>query len=549
MHATIGTGSPRKFSSYDLVVSKAADLRFDYLVIGGGSAGCALAARLSENPALSVCLVEAGGDGRSFLIDTPVMLALTVPRPLHNWAYRTAPQAGLNGRPGYQPRGKGLGGSSAINAMIYMRGHPRDYDDWAAAGNRGWAWSDVLPYFRLSEHNERGVDAFHAVGGPLNVAEMRSPHPASLAFIEAAVQAGHPRNTDFNGATQEGVGLYQVTQKNGRRWSAARAYLDPAAERANLTVLTRSHALRLCFEGSTCTGVETTRGTLGARRETILCCGTFASPQLLLLSGIGPREELARHGVTLRHDLPGVGRNLQDHPDYVIGYLSDAPGLLGLTARGLLNLVKGWPAFRRDGSGILSSNIAEAGGFLGSHASLERPDLQLHFTIGLVADHGRDLTPRYGFSCHVCVLRPKSRGSVCLASSDPLAAPRIDPEFLTKEEDTLLLLRGVKMTLEILGQRALDPFRGANVFGEDGKSDEALLALIRRRADTMYHPAGTCRMGTDEMAVVDPELRVRGIERLRVADASIMPTLIGGNTNAPAIMIGEKAAALILGER
>ena len=518
---------------------------FDYVVIGAGSAGCALAARLSEDPSLRVCLVEAGGSGRSLLIDTPVLLALTVPRAIHNWAFQTVPQPGLGGRRGYQPRGKALGGSSAINAMIYTRGHPRDYDDWAAAGNRGWAWSDLLPLFKLGEHNERGADEYHGTGGPLNVADLRSPHPASLAFVEAGVQAGHPRNRDFNGPNQEGVGLYQVTQRNGRRWSAARAYLDPAAARANLTVLSGAHALRLTFDGKACTGVETSRGILRAARETIVCAGAFGSPQLLLLSGIGPREELAPRGIALRHELPGGGGNLQDHPDYVFGYQSDAPGLLGLTPRGVLNLAKGYAAFRREGSGLLSSNIAEAGGFMKSRADLERPDLQLHFTIGLISDHGRDWTPRYGFSCHVCVLRPRSRGSVGLASADPRAAPRIDPAFLTHPEDAGDLVRGVKMTLEILGQRALDACRGANVFGEPDKSDDELLALVRRRADTIYHPVGTCRMGTDEMAVVDAELRVRGIEQLRVADASIMPTLIGGNTNAPAMMIGEKAADLI----
>jgi choline dehydrogenase-like flavoprotein len=534
---------------YHHAMPSSAAQSFEYVVIGGGSAGCALAARLSEDPAVRVCLAEAGGNGRSPLIDTPVLLAFTVPNPIHNWAYQTVPQAGLAGRRGYQPRGKALGGSSAINAMIYTRGHPHDYDDWAAAGNRGWAWSNLLPLFKRGEHNERGADDFHGAGGPLNVADLRSPHPASLAFVEACVQAGQARNPDFNGPRQDGVGLYQVTQKDGRRWSAARAYLDPAAHRANLTVLTGVRALRLVFEGKACTGVETNRGLLSATHETIVCAGAFGSPQLLLLSGIGPREELAPLGVTLRHELPGVGRNLQDHPDYVFGYRSDAPGLLGLTPRGLLNLARGYGAFRRNGSGLLSSNIAEAGGFLKSDARVERPDLQLHFTIGLVADHGRDLRPRYGFSCHVCVLRPRSRGSVGLVSADPLAPPRIDPAFLAHPEDARDLLRGVKMTLEVLGQKALDAYRGASVFGEAGRSDEALLALVRQRADTIYHPVGTCRMGADDMAVVDPELRVRGLERLRIADASIMPTLIGGNTNAPAMMIGEKAADFIRSAR
>jgi choline dehydrogenase-like flavoprotein len=474
---------------------------------------------------------------------------VTVPYPIHNWAYQTVPQAGLEGRRGYQPRGKALGGSSAINAMVYTRGHPGDYDDWAAAGNQGWAWSDLLPLFKRGEHNERGADDFHGTGGPLNVADLRSPHAASLAFVESGVQAGHARNSDFNGNSPLGIGLYQVTQKNGRRWSAARAYLDPASSRGNLSIMTDLRVQRLILDGATCTGIETARGTLRARRETILCAGAFGSPQLLLLSGIGPKDELARHGIVTRLELPGVGQNLQDHPDYVIGYLSGAPGLLGLTPRGLLNLARGFRPFRRDGRGLLTSNIAEAGAFLNSSPRLERPDLQLHFTIGLVADHGRDPRPRYGFSCHVCVLRPKSRGSVGLASADPLAPPRIDPAFLQHPDDARDLLRGVRMTLEILEQRALGAFRGANVFGEPGKSDDALLSLIRERADTIYHPVGTCRMGTDELAVVDAALRVRGIERLRVADASIMPTLIGGNTNAPAIMIGEKATQLIRGGR
>jgi choline dehydrogenase-like flavoprotein len=486
-----------------------------------------------------VCLIEAGGSGRSMFIDTPALVAVTVPGKLHNWAFETEPQPGLAGRRGYQPRGKALGGSSAINAMVYMRGHPLDYDEW---GCPGWGWRDVLPVFLRAENNERGADDFHATGGPLNVADVRSPNAVSLAFVEAGVEAGHARNADFNGASQLGVGLYQVTQKNGRRWSAARAYVDAAVARGNLSVRTGTHALRLLLDGKACVGVETTRGSLRAKRETIVCGGAFGSPQLLLLSGIGPREEIEPHGIALRHELPGVGRNLQDHPDYVIGYLSSAPGLLGLTARGLANVVRGIGAFRREGSGVLASNLAEAGGFLSSRPGLGRPDLQLHFVIGLVADHGRDRTPRYGFSCHVCLLRPESRGRVTLRSADPPAAPRIDPAFLAEGDDAALLARGVGLTMQILRQPALAPFRGANVFGEDWITGDALVELVRKRADTVYHPVGTCRMGSGEDAVVDAQLRVRGIENLRVADASIMPTLIGGNTNAPAIMIGERCA-------
>ncbi len=521
---------------------------FDYIVVGGGSGGCAVASRLSEDPAVSVCLLEAGPADTSGFVHVPFGTVAMLPTSFNNWAYKTEPQPGLDGRRGYQPRGKVLGGSGSINAMIYIRGHHSDYEDWAAHAP-GWGWQEVLPYFLRSEHNERGADEWHGSGGPLNVADVRSGIGITPAFLDAGVQAGHVLNPDFNGPSQEGVGMYQVTQKNGRRWSPARAYLSLADGRSNLTVLTSTRALRLRLDGKTCTGVDVlVRGkqeTLKAKREVVLAGGAFASPQLLLLSGIGPAGELARHGIPLRHELPGVGANLQDHIDYVADWTSPHPQTVGLSPGGAIDLIKGIGPFRREGRGILTTNFAEAGGFLKTNTALSRPDIQLHFVVGIVDDHARKPHITRGYSCHVCVLRPRSRGSLRLTSADPLAAPRIDPGFLSEEEDARVLHKGVRMVLDIMGQPALDPFRGKNLYGEDRLDDDALRRLIRRRADTVYHPVGTCRMGTDDMAVVDPQLRVHGLTGLRIADASIYPTLIGGNTNAPTMMIGERAADFI----
>ncbi len=522
-------------------------VQFDTVIVGAGSAGCVLANRLSADPAHRVCLVEAGPEDRSPLIHIPAGILGTIPRRGVNWAFDTEPQAGLGGRRGYQPRGRALGGSSSINAMIYMRGHRSDYDDWAALGNPGWAYEDVLPLFRRSEDQQRGPDAFHGADGELAVSDLASPVAASRAFVESAVRAGLPRNPDFNGASQDGAGLYQVTQRRGRRCSAAVAFLRPALGRPNLAVLTGRHATRIVFENGRAAGVEVEGpgGTarIGAARELIVSAGAFGSPQLLLLSGIGPRDELARHGIPLRHELPGVGANLADHIDLALAYRSEDPTLMGITARTALRAVPGYFEWRDRGTGLLTTNFAEAGAFLHTRAGLARPDVQLHFVNGLVDDHARRLHYGYGVSCHVAVLRPKSRGRVGLHSANPRAAPRIDPNFLAEADDVATLVAGVKRAREIMDGAPLAPHRGAELFS-DGKGEEALLEQIRRRADTIYHPVGTCRMGADATAVVDASLRVRGIEGLSVVDASVMPTLVGGNTNAPTIMIAEKAALL-----
>ena len=523
---------------------------FDYIVVGGGSGGCTVASRLSENPDNSVCLIEAGGEGRNAILRMPAGVAAIIPFPILNWAYKTAPQPGLNGRKGYQPRGRTLGGSSAINAMLYVRGHRADYDEWRDLGNPGWGWEDVLPYFKKSEGNTRGADDLHAADGPLGVTDLRSPHEITGAFIEAARENQIRINDDFNGPEQEGIGQYQVTQKDGERCSAAAAYIHPHMDRPNLTVLTKTHAMRVMFTGQTANGVWVTgKGgdrLIKARKEIVLAGGAFNTPQLLMLSGIGPADHLAEHGIETLIDSPEVGKNLQDHIDYVTVYKSPRRDTFGLSFKGTVDMFRGVSQWRKDRVGKMTTCFAEAGGFVKSSPDLDRPDLQYHFVVGIVDDHNRKLHFGHGFSCHVCVLRPKSRGTVRLASLNPKTKPVIDMGFLTEQEDADLLLQGFKTMRTLLESPALKPWREAELYTEGIADDAKLENIIRERADTVYHPVGTCRMGSDDQAVVDPQLRVHGTKGLRIADASIMPRIIGGNTNAPTIMIGEKCADMML---
>ena len=534
---------------------------FDYIIVGGGSAGCVLAARLSENPNINVALLEAGPVDSNVLIHCPAGLALLAQTGAAGWGFETTPQAGLNGRKGYQPRGKVLGGSSSINAMVYMRGHKSDYDHWAEQGNPGWSYADVLPYFKKAENNERTFDAkdapFHGQGGPLNVMDLRSPSTYGAVFIEAGKQAGHPVNKDFNGAEQHGVGMHQVTHKNGERWSAAKGYLTPNLARPNLTVITSAHTTRILTEGKRAVGVEYRQGSelkqLKASKEVLLCAGALQSPQILLLSGIGAAAQLQQHGIAVVHDLPGVGENLHDHIDVV--QVVNAPhlkDLFGVSLSGIWQAIKGifeWRKYRR---GMLTTNFAEAGGFIKTSPDEATPDLQFHFVIGKLVDHGRKPTFGHGYSCHVCLMHPKSRGRVTLASANPMAAPLIDPNFLADSDDMRRMVQGFKQMRTILNQPALAGLRGQELATTaNATTDAQIETVIRNYGDTIYHPVGSCRMGPLEglkahpLNVVDSELRVHGMLGLRVVDASIMPRIVAGNTNAPVIMVAEKAADMI----
>jgi len=530
---------------------------FDYVVIGGGSGGCVVASRLTEDPGVSVCLLEAGGPDKSVLIHAPVGVVAMLPGPINNWAYQTVPQKGLHGRRGYQPRGKTLGGSSSINAMVYVRGHRWDYDHWASLGNPGWSYEEVLPYFKRAENNETHRDsAFHGTGGPLNVAEVGCSSAMNEVFLAAAAMNGVPRNLDYNGAEQFGAFLFQVTQKNGERHSVAKGYITPhLSSRSNLSVRTRAPSSRILFEGRRALGVAYTAYTadgaekqVRARREVILASGAFGSPQLLMLSGVGPAAELQRHGIDVLHDLPGVGENLQDHIDHVQSYrTSSKHQTFGASARGGVRLLGAMGEWKAKRTGLITSNFAESGAFVRSSPELEVPDLQMVFVVALVDDHGRKPHVGHGYSCHMEVLRPRSRGNVRLASRDPHAAPLIDPKFLDDERDLALLVKGVQLQMDILQASPFDPYRGKMLYPVDRNDTAAIAEDIRRRADTQYHPVGTCKMGPadDPLSVVDAQLRVHGIEGLRVVDASVMPTLCGGNTNAPTVMIAEKASDMI----
>lgn len=537
---------------------------YDYIVVGAGSAGCAVAARLAEDPAVTVALLEAGPHDHHFTVWAPLGIAALVPKAgPRNYAYYSEPQAGMNGRRSYQPRGRGLGGSSSINGMVYIRGHRNDYDAWASAGCAGWGYDDVLRYFVRCERNARLDDEYHGTSGPLHIGDLRSPNRFSRLFVEAAIQAGLSRNDDFNGASQEGAGFYQVTQHGGERWNSARAYLHggKAADRAmnggrqNLAVLTDTQVLRVLFNGKRASAVRMVRAgeelTLRARREIVLCGGTFNSPQILLASGVGPAAHLSELGIDVIHHLPGVGENLQDHPDVTLCRQVDSTDLFGRSLRGGLRLLREVVRYRRDRTGMIASNVGEAGAFLKSRPGLPSPDLQLHFTPGLpVAHKASGGKATHGYAIHVCALRPRSRGHLRLRSTDTREMPWIDLGMLTAEEDVDSLVAGVRFVRRVMAQPALCQAGGQDApymaaFGTDDANEVAIRNFIRQYTETGFHAAGTCKMGIDDMAVVDPALRVIGVEGLRVADASIMPSLVSGNTNAPAIMIGEKAADLI----
>jgi len=522
---------------------------FDYIIIGAGSAGCVLAERLSAHPELRVLLLEAGGRDVNPFIHMPAGLSKLVGNPRINWDYYTEPEPQLGGRRLYWPRGKVLGGSSSINAMCYIRGAAADYDEWVRYGARGWSYAEVLPYFIKAERQSRGASVFHGSSGPLGVEDLRHTNPLSGIFLNATREKGFSANEDFNGAEQSGFGFYQVTQWQGRRSSTAVAYLRPAIRRPNLTVMTRALTSRVLLEGDRAVGVECAHNgrleTLRATREVLVAAGTIGSPQLLMCSGIGPADELEAAGVKVQVANAAIGGNLQDHLDYCVLQQCTQPitydfGWWREAWEGLKYFAT------RSGPGV--SNVAEAGGFLRSpRAPDDRPDLQFHFVPAQLDDHGRNRLPGHGYTLHACVLRPRSRGRISLRSSSITEPPRIFANYLSEPGDLAGLIEGVKIARDILAAPAFARYRGRELYpGAGATTDDDLAMAIRAKAETIYHPVGTCRMGSDSQAVVDPELKVNGIRGLRVIDASVMPRLIGGNTNAATIMIAERAADFLL---
>jgi len=524
---------------------------FDYIIVGAGSAGCVLANRLTASGRHRVLLMEAGGPDRNIWIHIPLGYGKLFHNPKVNWLYKTEPEPELDNRQIIQPRGKVLGGSSSINGLLYVRGQHEDFDRWRQLGNKGWGFADVLPYFRRAEHQERGDDEWHGRGGPLAVSNVSEPHPLCEAFIEAAQQAGHPRNDDFNGARQEGAGYFQLTAKNGRRWSTAVGYLKPARRRPNLKVETNTLATRVLLSGRRAVGVEYRQGgttkTAHAKAEVIVAGGAFNSPQLLQLSGLGPADLLRSHGIAVIADMPGIGADLQDHLQIRMLYRCTEP----ITMNDVIN---NWRHRYRAGlryilsrKGLLTIGAGYAGAFLRTRPELDTPDVQLHFLIFSADTAGAGLHPFPGFMVSVCQLRPESRGFVRIKSNDPAQAPAIQPRYLSSRFDCDTVVAGMKQLRGIMAKPAMRRYIAEErAPGDACASDAELLAYARATGTTVYHPTSTCRMGPDPQAVVDERLRVRGIGALRVIDASIMPTVVSGNTNAAVIMIAEKGADLIL---
>jgi choline dehydrogenase len=520
---------------------------WDYVIVGAGSAGCVLAARLTEDPDISVLLLEAGDRDTAKEVAVPAAFSKLFHGP-HDWDYTTDPEPGCDDREMYWPRGKMLGGSSSINAMLYIRGSRHDFDGWRDAGCEGWGYDDVLPYFTRSEDNSRGPNAWHGVGGPLRVGDQRSPSPLSEDYLAAAEQTGLGRNHDFNGADQEGVGLYQVTQRAGRRESTATAFLRPAERRANLTVRTLAQATRVILENGRAAGVEAQvdgqRQVFRAEREVLLAGGAINTPQLLLLSGIGPAPQLREHGLEVLVDAPNVGRNLQDHLSVGCGFTTNRPvSYFGADRR--VGAIASWLLRHR---GPFSSPVAEAGGFLRSDSALTTPDLQLLFAPALFVEHGQTVAPGHGFSLGAYLLQPRSTGQVTLRSDDPLAPAAIHAGYLRDDDDLRVLVEGLRRILDIAAQTPLARHAAARHLpdpGLDVSDDAQARAFVRARSETMYHPTSTAAMGPRDSDVCDPSLRVRGVEGLRVIDASAFPSVPRGNTNAPVIMLAERAVDLL----
>jgi len=533
-------------------MQKLSQTQFDFIIIGAGSAGATLAARLTENNQFSVCLIEAGGKDKSPFIHIPFGLAFLSRLTNLGWEYDTEPQSQLNNRKLFWPRGKVLGGSSSLNAMCYIRGVPEDYDRWSEMGAKGWDWETVLPYFKKSEKQQHGESELHGADGYLSVSDLCHTNPLSDSFVEAAEEIGLSKVTDFNSANREGLGFYQVTQENGQRCSTAKGYLTPALTRSNLTVLTKALVEKIQINDGVATGVKLQIDghsiELTANKEVLLCAGAINSPQVLMLSGIGPKEHLTEKGIELKADLPGVGQNLQDHLDAIVQHRCKNRNSYSISLALIPRYVKNAFNYMFNRKGIFTSNVAEAGGFDKTQSAAEIPDIQYHFLPAILLNHGRATAFGYGYGVHVCGLYPKSRGEIKLRSNKPSDPAMIDPHYLEHPDDQKVMIDGVRRARKILAAPSFSQYQSWEVGpGPEAQSDEQILAFIRKKSETIYHPVGTCKMGdiSDGMTVVDSELKVKGIKGLRVVDASVMPTLVGGNTNAPTIMIAERCADLI----